>query len=389
MAVLGIVAEYDPFHNGHLHHLREACASVSPEAVIVALSGPLKQRGEPAMLSPFRRAECALSAGADAVFSLPVLWTVRDAEHYALGAVSLLSSLGVTHLAFGAETADPVLLQRTADLLENTPAAFCDVLHSCLSKGRGYPVSLSEAAEACLPGSGLLLRQSNNILAVCYLRAIRRLCLSLAPVIIPRAGSYSADRIVPASPSASAVREALYRGAWPDALSSLPPVSGKAVRSAFLSGEVPQPERLDALLLEKLRSLAPEQLSRLPDAAEGLDALLSRAAVSSDSRDELVALLTTRRYTSARISRLCAYALLGVTREQLESLPLPDAALLLAIKKGPSLAGLWKNSPVKILSAVRWLEHAGPAERAAWRIWGLLCGKPGSFPCTQKTGTAM
>lgn len=123
MAILGIVAEYDPFHNGHLQHLHLSMDSVSPSAVLIALSGPFKQRGEPALLSPFVRAECALASGADAVFALPVLWTVRDAEHYALGAVSMLASLGVTHLAFGAETADLPLLQRTADLLEDSPSS--------------------------------------------------------------------------------------------------------------------------------------------------------------------------------------------------------------------------------------------------------------------------
>ena len=98
MGILGIVAEYDPFHNGHLYHLDEAKKRVSPAWTYVALSPCLKQRGTLPLLSPADRARCALEAGADAVFALPVLWTVRDAEHYALGAVSLLGSLGVTLL---------------------------------------------------------------------------------------------------------------------------------------------------------------------------------------------------------------------------------------------------------------------------------------------------
>ena len=119
MRVLGIVAEYDPFHLGHARHLRLAREAVRPDAVLIALSPCIKQRGELSLLSPHDRAACALSEGADAVFALPVLWTVRDAEHYALGAVSLLAGLGATHLAFGAETDDLSLLRRTAELLEN------------------------------------------------------------------------------------------------------------------------------------------------------------------------------------------------------------------------------------------------------------------------------
>lgn len=383
MAILGIVAEYDPFHNGHLKHLCLSMESVSPSAVLVALSGPFKQRGEPALLSPFVRAECALASGADAVFALPVLWTVRDAEHYALGAVSMLASLGVTHLAFGAETADLPLLQRTADLLEDSPAILRDTLHAALSGGKGYPAALAEAAGACIPESRPLLDHSNNILAVCYLRAIRRLGLSVTPMVVPRAGSYHSDCVDPVAPSASAVRDSLCRGSW-EALCALPEVSASAVRSAFLSREIPDSGRLDALLLEKLRSMTPEQAACLPDCSEGLGTALLNAAARTDSRTELISALTTRRYSSARVSRLCTYAMLGVTQSRLENAPIPSAALLLAIKKNPSLTGSWKNSPVKILSAAGWQEHADPEDLAAWRLWSGACRLSPSYPFTRK-----
>ena len=257
MSVLGIVAEYDPFHNGHLHHLHKAMESVSPSSVLVALSGPFKQRGEAALLSPFARARCAVDCGADAVFALPVLWTVRDAEHYALGAVSMLASLGATHLAFGAETADLPLLQRTAALLEDSPVQLRNALHAVLAEGKGYPAALAEAAGACIPESRSLLGHANNILAVCYLRAIRRLGLSLSPVVIPRTGSYHAATVDSSVPSASAVRESLCRGDW-RVLSALPEASSSVVRSAFLARETTEQSRLDTLLLDRLRSMKPE-----------------------------------------------------------------------------------------------------------------------------------
>ena len=383
MSILGVVAEYDPFHNGHLHHLRLSMESVSPSAVLVALSGPFKQRGEPALFSPFVRAECALASGADAVFAIPVLWTVRDAEHYALGAVSMLSSLGVTHLAFGAETADLSLLQRTADLLEDSPVFLREALHAALAAGKGYPAALAEAAGACIPESRPLLDHANNILAVCYLRAIRRLGLSLIPVIVPRAGGYHSDYVDPVCPSASAVRDSLCRGSW-EALCALPEVSVSSVRAAFLSGEIPDSVRLDTVLLEKLRSMTPEQASSLPDCTEGLGTALLNAAARADSRKELISALTTRRYSSARISRLCTYAMLGVTKSRLESAPLPSAALLLAIKKNPSLTGSWKNSPVRVLSASGWQQYADPEDLAAWRLWSHACRLSLSYPFTRK-----
>ena len=384
MAVLGVVAEYDPFHNGHLHHLQSAVSAVAPSAVLVALSGPFKQRGDPALLSPFARAESALSAGADAVFALPVCWTVRDAEHYALGAVSLLSSLGATHLAFGAETPDLSLLEPTASLLENPPSAMAEALRVFLSDGFGWPAAVAKAAGTVLPEARVLLNQPNNILAVCYLRAIRRLGLSMVPVVVPRTGSYHAVRIDPDAPSASALRSALRRGDWESALSALPAGSAGAVRSSFLSGTTPDPRKLDSLLLSKLRAMTAGEASRLPDCPEGLDAALLKSARLVSSREELLSALTTRRYPAARISRLCTCALLGLTAERLRNLPLPDCALLLAMKKNPSATGPWKNSRISILSAAEYLNGAGPEERAAWRIWSLVSGLPASYPFTQR-----
>ena len=381
MAVLGIVAEYNPFHNGHLTHLTAARRAVPGAPVLVALSGPFTQRGEPALLSPWDRAACALSAGADAVFALPVLWTLRDAEHYALGAVSLLASLGATHLAFGAESPDLPLLRDAAALLESPPAAFTEALRAHLSGGLGFPAALSRAAGRVLPEAEALLNQPNNILAVSYLRALRRLDLPLTPVLIPRAGSYHAFSPDPASPSASALRESLRRGSWQSALPCLPPESRRLVRARFLSRSVPDLSRLDTLLLEKLRALSPAVASALPDAPEGLGDALRKAAARASSRDGLLSFLTSRRYPAARLSRLCACALLDVSAARLSGEPLPARAFLLGLKKSPALSGLWKDFPVSS-SATDAL--ADPAERNAYRLWGLLAGLPADFPFTQK-----
>ena len=201
--VLGIVAEYDPFHNGHARHLAESRKAADADAVYVVLSPCLKQRGTLSLLSPFDRAACALREGADAVFALPVLWTVRSAEDYALGSVSLLAGLGITHLAFGAETPDPELLGNTAALLEDPPAVMTDTLRRLLDEGCSYPLAITRAAAVCLPEAGAVLSHPNNILAVSYLRAIRRLHTVIRPVIIPRAGNYHCEIIDPAAPAAS------------------------------------------------------------------------------------------------------------------------------------------------------------------------------------------
>jgi len=388
LKILGIVAEYDPFHNGHLYHLREARARSSPDLTYVVLSPCFKQRGTLALLSPFDRARCALESGADAVFSLPVLWTVRDAEHYALGAVSLLAGLGVTHLAFGAETADQELLSRTADFLESPDSVFESVLKSLLSSGYGYPAAVSAALSAALPEAAGLLDQPNNTLAVCYLRAVRRLGLSLQPVVIPRRGSYHAASVDPESPSATALREHLDRGSYTAAFRAMPETSVCLLRRRFLEGRVPDRRILDILLISGLRSMSADTYRQLPGLSEGMENALYRTASTVNTREELLSALSGKRYPAARISRLCACVLLGVTGAQLDGLPLPESTLLLGLRKNPSMTVLWKDLRVSVIpSASEWQKTAHPADLSAWRLWARCCGLPDTLPCSEKTVT--
>ena len=388
MTILGIIAEYDPFHNGHLYHLAEAKNRVQPDFTYVVLSPCLKQRGTFSLLSPLDRARLALEAGADAVFSLPVLWTVRDADHYATGAVSLLSQLGATHLAFGVETEDLPLLTRAAELIESPTAAFEGVLKDVLSRGIGFPSALSAAARSALPAAADLLDHPNNVLAVSYLRAIRRLNVSLQPVPVRRTGDYHDRFIDPVSPSASAIRGALRRGNYREAYAAVPPYAAALIRRRFLEGCVPDPAVEDSLLLSRLRSLSASELVDLPDVSEGLENALRRAAQTASGREEIIGMLTGTRYPSARISRLCACALLRVGVEDLLSLSLPDSALLLGLRKNPEMTSLWKDLPLPVVSSfTEWKKAAHPADLLAWRLWAQCCRLPDTLPFTEKTIT--
>ena len=385
LKILGIVAEYDPFHNGHLRHLSLARELVSPHLTFIALSPCFKQRGELSLLSPSDRAFCALQAGADAVFCLPVIWTVRDAEHYALGAVSLLAGLGVTHLAFGAETPSADLLLQAASVLESPDAGFQSALKEKLSSGMGYPAALSAALSAVLPDAAGLLDRPNNTLAVCYLRAIRRLNLPLQPVIIPRTGSYHAVQIDPAAPSASALRDSLSRGSYASAYEAVPPCTADLLRRRFLEGRIPDRRIFDHLLLARLRAMEVEEYSSLPDLSEGMENALRTAAAVSAGRDELIASLSGKRYPASRISRLCACALLGITAADLESVPLPDRALLLGLRRKPEMTALWKSLPMPVIASfTEWKKAAHPSDLAAWRLWAQCCRLSDTLPFTEK-----
>ena len=384
--ILGIVAEYDPFHLGHLYHLTEAKKRVQPDLTYVVLSPCFKQRGTPAMLSPSDRAFLALKAGADAVFALPVLWAVRDAEHYALGAVSLLAGLGATHLAFGAETDNPALLRQAACLLESPSGALESALRSGLDRGEGWPSALSAAAHSLLPEARNLLSSPNNVLAVCYLRAILRLRCSLEPVVIRRSGRYHADAVDPVSPSASALRDALRRGHYNAAYGAVPPFTATLLRKRLLERRVPDDTVSDALLLARLREMTQEEYANLPDVSEGLENALRNAAQSALSREEVLRSLTGVRYPAARISRLCAYALLGVSRGDVDNLSLPNSALLLGLRRNPDMTAHWKHLRIPVISSfIKWKTAANPADLAAWRLWAQCCRLPDTLPFTERT----
>ena len=184
---------------------------------------------------------------------------------YALGAVSLLASLGATHIAFGAETDNLPLLRRAADIMQSQAGTLEPVLRDMLASGCGYPAALSAALPAVLPEARGLLDHPNNTLAVCYLRALRRLSLPLTPVLVHRQGAYRTLSVDPVSPSASALRNSLLRGSWAEASAALPSFSDRLIRRRFLEQRIPDPSVLDAILLSCLRSMPPEEYRCLPD----------------------------------------------------------------------------------------------------------------------------
>lgn len=395
MSILGIVAEYDPFHLGHERHIREARRLIRPAETLIVLSGCFRQRGDPAMFLPHDRAFCALSAGADAVFALPALYTIRSAEDYAFQAVSLLHSLGCTHISFGAETDNLSLLKEAAFFLEYPPEGFRAALHEAMMNGTGYPGALEKALSAA-PGAGeamfsagtaRLLSRPNNTLAICYLRALYRLHSPMIPVAIRREGQYLSDDINPSSPSASALRSALSRGAWNSALQALPFCSRSLVRRAFLTRRVLRTEPFDSLLLSRLRNMSTEDAESLPDLSEGLENRLLREAKNAFSRGELLSRAASRRYSAARISRLCACALLHIRSQDYSAAAAgPSETLLLALRPRAGMTSRWQDLPVSILSSLKDTKNPilWQADLRAWKIFAQCAGLPDTLPFSER-----
>ncbi len=398
MSILGIVAEYDPFHLGHARHLSLARELVQPAETLIVLSGCFRQRGDPAMLLPHDRAFCAVEAGADAVFSLPVLHTLRSAPDYAYEAISLLSSLGCTHISFGAETDDLTLLQAAASFLEEQPDLFRQALQEEMKNGTGYPRALEAAMSAGSASSGFpfspetarLLSQPNNTLAICYLRALLRLHSPMIPVVIRRDGHYASEDIVPASPSASALRGAFARGAWQSALPALPVYSRSLVQEAFLSGRALRFSPFDSLLLSRLRTMTPGEAESLPDVSEGLQNRLLKEAKRASSRRELLSGVASRRYSAARVSRLCACALLHIRQQDYSAASKgPEETLLLALRPRAGMTSRWQELPVKILSSLKDTKNPPlwQADLLAWKIFAQCAGLPDTLPFSERIRT--
>jgi len=298
MEATGIVAEYNPFHNGHLYHLAEA-RRLAQQPVIVVMSGSFMQRGEPAVLDKWQRAQLAVQGGASLVIELPCAFALRSAQFFASGAVQLLAATGCCSvLCCGAETA-------TADFAElarrATSSEVQQRLRTLLKNGASYASAVSKAL-----GSDAALTSPNDILALEYTKALPG--TGITPLYIQRQDAgYNSAAIAGSSASATAIRQALTRGdaSWQQAV---PPY----VRAA-LDGAGYDEQLLWQLIAYRLRLLTPAQIAARCEASEGLENLLKQAA-SCASLAEAASLCTHKRYTTSRARRLLMQILLDRPR---------------------------------------------------------------------------
>lgn len=321
MGAVGIIAEYNPLHNGHIYHMEEARRQTGADFVVVAMSGNFVQRGEPACADKFTRAEWALRAGVDLVLEIPQCLAVASAERYAEGAVKLLSATGVvTDLAFGVETEDLDALWRVADILDREPPAFKTNLAYHLRQGKSYPRAQFDAlSDLNIPrGDVALLTQPNNILAVEYIKALRRYAPHIRAVPILRQGNaYNDTALTGPLSSATAIRQALREGN-DDVLESMPLFVSGAMR--FDSQFPVVLENFGQMILYRLRSMSQEELAALPDVGEGFEQTLARAVRETSDLESFLAAIKSKRYTMARCKRIAVSALLHMQSDMADAL---------------------------------------------------------------------
>ncbi|WP_019638131.1 nucleotidyltransferase [Paenibacillus fonticola] len=336
MSVVGVIVEYNPFHNGHALHLAEAKRLAAAEGVIAVMSGDFLQRGEPALVSKWARAEMALHAGADLVLELPVAYAAQPAEWFAYGAAALLDATGiVSHLCFGSEAGTLAELQPLARQLAGESGALKAAIAEELATGASYPAAYAAAAARCgaAPAGGdpgaaaaaakALLEQPNNSLGLHYLIALQRLGSRITPLTVRREGAGYHD----AKPgdadiaSATAIRGLIAgEGGLKAAAPYIPPFTAEILAREFRAGRGPVTwESFAAPLFHQLLTSSPAKLAEHHEVTEGLEHRIKKMlpGLQQLTVNELLMKLKTKRYTYTKLQRMLLHILLQHQRSAL------------------------------------------------------------------------
>ena len=316
MSYIGIISEYNPFHNGHKYQLSESLEQSGADGAIALMSGDFTQRGTPAMADKYTRAHAAVLGGLDVVFELPVIYATGSSRDFGDGAVGLMSKMNnVDYLAFGVEDDELGLFYEVSEILATEPDDYKDILNHYLSKGFTFPNASEKAIKKILGNSiGDKLSKPNNILAISYLVAMRKQKSKLRPIIIKRNdGGYSNNKLTGKYSSATAIRHALRNN------ESIKPYLPKVCvdpYEGFLRKDLPDPEWLSPFIVSRLiydRNLPPE-ISNLENVMDMTEELLNRIRkIPLPVRYiELQDYLKTKNMTMSRITRVLLHIVLGI-----------------------------------------------------------------------------
>ncbi len=331
MKTAGIIAEYNPFHNGHKYHIEQTRKITDADCIITVISGSFVQRGEYALCDKWARANMALSGGADLVVELPCVYSCQSAEYFAKGAVSILESLKCDYLSFGTEADNIEEIEKTAYLLKNPDSKLVKKLETGLKDGVSYPKALSDALD------NNTIDTPNNVLGIEYIKHIKK----MKPVAVKRKGSQHDG-----SGSASDIREKILSCKNIDNL--IPKTSAEILKNAKFADK----KVFDNLILYKLRTMSAEQLKNVPYVSEGLENRILEKCHQCTNLDDLQNSIKTKRYTMARIRRILTNALLDITKEDITKPPQYIRILGMNTTGKQILADLRENTEIPIISKV-------------------------------------
>lgn len=388
-----IIAEYNPFHNGHTFHIERVKKITGAENIVVIMSGNYVQRGDCAIADKFSRARMALSSGADLVLELPLPFACSSAEKFAFGGVTIANALGcVDYLGFGMEC------DETRQLISATNAVNDEkikpLLDKHLSEGKLFAAARTEAVQEVY-GDPIaeILCSPNNTLAVEYIRALNRINSKIVPVGVNREGAeHNSVEASGAFASATAIRQMLSRGRTDSASKFMPCSSVEILNECISRGTAPANiELCERAILSRLRGMTRNQLAQLPDISEGLENRIFNCVRTALSLDELYHSIKSKRYSHARIRRIILSAFVGL--RDVHSQNVPYIRILGMNARGRNLLSE-TNTTLPVISAYKHVQNLPESAQNVYKLechaddlWALMT--PKIQPCGANMSTKM
>lgn len=366
--VLGVVVEYNPFHNGHLFHLQQSVKKTDAHITIAVMSGSFLQRGEPALTDKWTRTRMALKGGADLVIELPYIYSVQKAEIFSDGAVAILNSLGANRICFGSEDGSVEPFYNAVNKINEHKAELDQLMKAHLKQGMSYPKAFSTAFHTLFKEEEIVdLSKPNNILGYHYIKAISKLGAEIIPETVHRLQAQYHDSSLPENPiaSATAIRGSLFDkdGDLQGIKSYIPDATFRELadfKNNF--GNFAHWDLYFPYLQYKILSEPPERLAGLYDCSEGLEHRLKKAVSETGSFTEFMEAIKTKRYTWTRLQRLLVHLLLNTEQEFMEQYcePLNPPYIRVLGMTGEGrrhLSSVKKNLPVPLVSRAAEMNH--------------------------------
>ena len=386
MKISGMVCEYNPFHNGHLHHITETRKNGATHIVAV-MSGNFVQRGDVAVMDKHTRAKLAVRSGVDLVIELPVQFCLSSAENFAAGAIWLLNSLGaVEELSFGSECGDTELLRKALDTVEMTAISKASIIRSIMEKGYTFPKALNSVINGTDPEVAYLITQPNNMLAIEYLRALKKFASPIEPFTVKRRGAgHDSSQTDGEFSSASFIRENIFKRNGDFRIDRhTPKIWADAIKNDLSSGRIASLKNLERVILYKLRNTSPQEIASINDVGQGLEYRIFNSRNVS-SFEELIYTVKTKRYTMARIKRIMLSLLIGIHKEDMNSMP-PYGRILAFNDRGREILAYAKNyASIPYAASLAKLSQLGETagkfaelEEKASDVYGLALDSIGS-----------
>lgn len=390
MKIYGIVAEYNPFHNGHKFQIDDIRKKAGDCAIVSVMSGNYVQRAETAVMSKYARAKAALLGGVDLVLELPMPYAISSAERFAYSSVHILNSLGaVTDISFGSECGSISLLQKAVEALydENVNLK----LKAELKNGVSYPAARFSAVRDVFGAeTAAVLSEPNNILAVEYIKALKALSSDMKPHTVKRTGaSHDSDEYVGNIASASKIRELIRSNAHTGLF--LPFDSQAVLTNEIAIGAAPSDmNRIGNAVIASLKLKTPSDFNNIYGIGEGIENRLLSAAASARNLTELYDFAKTKRFTHSRIRRVVLNTFFGITNDITLSDP-PYIRVLGFTHKGKDILRIArKNASLPIVMTVGDVKKSGGLSE---RLYSLECRTTDIFnmtlPKIRQSGTDM